>query len=294
MKTIKISILSICLISVMMVEALNWMNSNYWYAGNMKIQCSNPHVMYKIYALDAISKKYKPLDVELPVNRFFAIKDLMGGFAKCPYFGEKETAMKEVFYILAPSVPYSSGVGQSKTQQSYDEAKSGYSFPYVIIYRKGSMLSIYILGPTNVALDYARKIVLNLNAFENSWVAKSNWYKTLKDHAKGMAFAFTFNADTGAFPYLPGGEYLANNALYITGISDLSKGIGFSWTIQGIDPKAKALDVDGMSLKKLQDQGILVFQGEGLDPEDLQWAIDCVNKNAGAKFANVLSGGKKR
>lgn len=289
MKIIKISVLLSCLLSVLCLEALFLMPSTYWLAGRMTIQSADPRVTYKIYAYDDASKALMPLGVQLPVNRQFAIIELLGGgFQKCPSFSEQAN---ETICFLVPSVPFMKGQGSQTDKEFLAETKAGTYHPYVVLYRKGVMLNIYILGPTIVGADYAQKISINLNALELNWVEPSRWYKKLDRHAFGMAFALTFNADTGCFPTIPSNrEILSNDALYLCGLDAsyavITRPLGSNWIGQNL-PLGLG-EVYGMTLQGLQDQGIVTFQCDGLDLEDLQWVINSVNTYAGAQYASVI------
>lgn len=293
-------------------------SSNYWYGGYTYID-GNPNLSYKIWAWDDTKKQWRFLNDEspIPTNRAFNIRDSLGSTQNCPYMwwgGDPDTATK---ILLVPQIAYGSIIGK-ESQQFQNELTAGSYAPYVVICRTEHSISVYIVGPVFKTPDgsnfISRKLTFNFSLFEQLWL-KQNWYKSLLikcspasllgvsgDKSTGQIFAFSFKVDgflekseerNAYFLNSPDEQYisytnarknvtLSDSAFYISNVCG-NNPLGWSWTYQGPENTT----VRGMTVNKLQEQGIITYQSAVL-PDELQKIINWINSTGKGKFDNIL------
>lgn len=280
------------LITVLLpVNALNWMPSNYWFAGEVHISSIFYDLTYQMYYYDDATKKYKLSPVKLGVNKNININEVMGGIRNSPFVWCCDANDQGKSFLLVPNKPYTDYANPQGVQTYEKQLKSGYLHPYIVVSRQAGVITICIVGPMDISIFNSKMLTFNTTAFENSWVVNSPWYKGLKEKSPGMIFGFSFNADNGNF--LNSSKSLSDDAFYISGISDFSWPNGYSWTLQGNRKNIPAKDVTGMTMKKLQQQGIFHYQKPFVNLDELQAAIDFINLSGQGKFDDVLPGQQK-
>jgi hypothetical protein len=277
------------------VQALQWMWSNYWFAGYMYIT-GDPNLTYSIYSWNNTTKQNELSPVTFPTNTIINIGQLMDGVENCPYmwWGQISTnangnpVMGGTTFLLVPSLPYVPGLNPSsdEEQKFQNDLLAGKKAPYIYIERIENIINIYILGPTLLANNAARKLSFNFSAFENVWVQNSPWYKKNSNPPgnDGMAFACSFNAFYGCFLNSPN-QPLSNDSFYIYGMRNKAWPLGWSWTHQGPENTA----IKNMTMSTLQSQGIVQHEQPFVPLNDLQRVISWVNATGQAKFANVIT-----
>lgn len=291
MKKILLTIACAHLLAAVHIEALNWMPSNYWFAGDMQIKSRYDHVTYQLYFYNPKTDTWRLSPVKLQANHVLHVGQLLGGIRECPYFPCCDDNYLGTYFLLVPNKPYVPNPGDDPTQnqqklKDHNTAlRSGQILPYVVISRKDNVISTCIVGPLVAGPYTSQKITFNLAAFESKWVANSPWYKHLDNHSPGMAFACSFDTSTG---FLNNGTALTNNTFYICGITDFAWPNGWSWTLQGNRPDVPAKDIQGMTIQKLKKDGILQVQKPFVTLEELQEAIDFINWTEQGTFADVI------
>lgn len=276
-------------IATSQVRALNWMPSNYWFAGDMHINTGFSQVTYQLYFYDPKTEQFQLSPVKLRTNTILHLSTLLGGIKETPYLPCCDADNVENNFLLVPNKPYIpvNPNDPSELTKFNADLKSGNKLPYVVVNRKAGIISITIIGPFNIGPLISQKLSFNTAAFETKWVTNTPWYKTLKDHSPGMVFAFSFDADKGAFARGP-------DALYLYGITNFNQTNGWSWTSQGNTKDAPAKDIQGMTIKKLSDQSIIEIQRPIVNLDELQEAIDFINWTGQGTFANVIPNHKSK
>lgn len=284
---------------------LQFMKSNYWFAGYMYIT-GDPNLTYKICYWNDQTQKMELSPVTFLTNTVIDIGTLSGGNAYCLANNLEQTGKgciemgwddknnRGTSFILVPNIPFSDFAHPENEQSFENDLKAGKLAPYIVISRQAGIINIYIIGPTVVSNLAAQKLSFNFLAFEQTWVQQSNWYKDIaaqvmksifsnnKNFNPSMLFAFSFDATTGTFANTPG-KILDNDAFYIYGVYSITDGHGWSWTHQGPENTV----IKGMTTATLQGQGILQLQGPFIDIDELQNTINFINWTGYGKFENV-------
>lgn len=278
-----------CLLNTTQIFSnLNWMPSNYWFAGYMYIAGSDD-LTYNLYSWNNSSQKMELSPISLTTNTVLNLRDLFGGIDKCPFMWSNGDPATETKFILVPSLTFipdpsdSATVQRRKADEFQKGLLAGREAPYIVVERSQGLINIFIIGPTKVLNSLSQKLSFNFLAFEQSWVKPSNWYNHLEDHSPGMAFAFSFDASKGTFLNSPN-KPLSDDSFYIFGMSDKNAPLGWSWTYQGPENNA----VKGMTMKTLQGQGIVQHQEPLISLKELQRIINFINSSGQGKFDNVL------
>lgn len=285
---------------------LQWMKSNYWFAGYMYIT-GDPNLTYKICYWNDKTQKMELAPITFFTNTVIDISTLSGGNALCLTNNLEQTGQgciqmgwdsnnnRGTAFLLVPELPFSDFTHPENEQSFENDLKAGKLAPYIYIERNAGIINIYILGPTAASKFAAQKLSFNFLAFEQVWVQQTKWYHDLisgalvsifsKDKNKfnpGMLFSFSFDAPTGTFANTPG-RALNDDAFYIFGIANATDGHGWSWMHQG----PENISIKGMTAATLQGQGILQLQGPFIDTDELQGAINFINWTGFGKFDNV-------
>ena len=296
MKIVLKFILFLALVSGNMLQAkLNWMPSNYWLSGMMHISSVNLDIIYTMYVWDAKTKSYDSKGIPLPVNKTLNIGDLLGGISEAPLLSDGAKV------IFAPTLPFiSTGASDEKTKadQQTADVLSGKIAPFFVVTRVGGIINFYIIGPTSVLQRASQKIFFNIYDFEKKWVVSSHWYKTLINHAVGMALGCSFDATLGEFlNTTKKGQFI-----YLYGLKSKSSALGPNWfgsegpTLQmivpgeWIDPKTNQIypkdispAIHGLTIDALIKDGIIVKE-RGLSIPEFKQITDMINESKSGNF----------
>lgn len=269
---------------------LDKLPSNYWFNGGMFIT-GDPNLSYRICYYNQKTKKMELATPVLSTNIGLNIANLSGEVIYCinhSLEAEGEGCMNVgpgTAFLLVPELPFTDFANPQNEPAFQNDVRAGKYAPYIYITRQANYITIYIIGPTIVSKYAAQKLAFNFVAFEQLWVSASPWYQRLSSPARGISFSFSFDTATGNFFNSPPSGYLYDESFYLFGIANDRTNLGWSWTDQR--PITNNTDFAGMSMKNLQDHGIVIHQGPFLPVDELQGVINFINWSGYGNFENV-------
>jgi hypothetical protein len=252
---------------------------NYIFGGRMYIS-GDPNLTYNICYWSSQSKKMELSPVQLQTNIPIDLAAL-AGFNYCLNNNLSDTnngCVKIVSgssFILVPNLPFTDFEHPENEQTFQNDLKAGKLAPYICVGQTAGILTIYIVGPTNISKFAAQKLLFNVRDFETTWVYPGWWWHG-GHHGNNLFFAFSFDATTGTFRHAHGNT-LSSDSFFIADPG------AQNWLLQENRIKPNAL----FSIANLQQTQIIQTQGPFINIDELQSCITYINWSGFGNFENV-------